>query len=321
MNARQLTDRQIWLAPMAGFTDLAFREIAKKCGVGVIVSEMVSADGLIFNREKSLEYARFTKAQRPFGIQLFGSDPEIMRRAVGVVLKEKPDFIDINMGCPVNKVVKRGAGSALMRAPDTAIEIVRAVKSELGDMPLSVKIRSGWDKERINAAEFALQIAEAGADIIVVHPRTRSQMYGGSSDWSLIKDICLKVDVPVVGNGDITNLDSARRMIEETNCDSVMIGRGSVGNPWLFGQIRDFLLTSHPKSLNYYRKIEDVEAHLRLSIEDKGAIRGLKEMRGHLAAYTKGMTGGAAVRRLINSSLDSDEILEAIRTLWINCKI
>jgi len=313
-----LTAKKIWLAPLAGYTDKSFRTICKECGADVVVSEMISADGLIFNREKSIKYAEFSEAQRPFGIQLFGSDPVTMAKAAEIILSKKPDFIDINMGCPVKKVVKRGAGSALMKTPSTAEKIVKEMKKALQgvEIPLSVKIRSGWDFHSINAVEFSEMLEQSGADLICIHPRTRSQMFSRKSDWQIIKKIKRKVKIPVVGNGDINSAEDAERMFSETDCDSVMIGRGAVGKPWIFDETKQLLLSRKIFPLSYQKKLEIISRHLMLELEEKGKIVGIKEMRKHLSAYTKGLRGGSKVRNLLNRTLDEKEIIDLMSRLY-----
>ena len=311
-----LTDKKIWLAPLAGLTDNSFRIICKKMGADVVVSEMISADGLIHNKKRSLIFADFTDFQRPFGIQLFGSDPEIMVKAAAIILGRKPDFIDINMGCPVRKVVNRGAGSALMKNPETAGKIVRKIKKILNDIPLSVKIRSGWDAQNINAVDFAKMLEQSGADMICLHPRTKMQMFSGKSDWNLIKKLRNNISIPVIGNGDIDSVSDAQKMFETTNCDSIMIGRGAIGKPWLFKEIKDFLLTGKTLPVNFTWKLELIKEHFSLSIADKGKMRAIREMRKHLSRYTKGYKNSAVVRKQINTSTDEKEIISILENLF-----
>ncbi|MCD4828127.1 MAG: tRNA dihydrouridine synthase DusB [Candidatus Cloacimonetes bacterium] len=315
----ELVDDKVWLAPLAGVTDKAFRAVCKRMGADVMVSEMVSADGLLHKPAPSLANARFDDSQRPFGIQLFGSRPDIMARALDVVLPLRPDFIDVNMGCPVKKVVNRGAGSALMREPQRAADIVRAMKNALAGagLPLSVKFRSGWDTHSVNAVEFGLRMQEAGADILVLHARTRTQMYGGKADWALIAALALAVDVPVVGNGDIWEPEDVDDMRRQTGCSAVMVGRGVMGRPWLFAQIARFRLTGQADVISCKLKVECIRDHYRMTMADKGEVTAMKEMRSHLAWYTKGYAGGAAVRRLVNRSDDREEALAAVEALLL----
>ena len=313
-----LTDKKIWLAPLAGLTDKPFRIVCKRNEADVLVTEMVSSDGLVYDYERSIRYALYTEEERPIGVQLFGSRPDVMAKACRVILQFKPDFIDINMGCPVKKVVKRGSGSALLKNPSTAVKIVQAMKDTIVSTgtPLSVKIRSGWDKNDINAVEFAQFLEEAGADMLIVHPRTTSQLYSGYSDWSVIKAVKSAVKIPVVGNGDVKSTADAIRMLEETNCDSVMIGRGALGKPWLFQEIKSYLLTGINRQLSFNVKFEIIKEHMELALKNKESERALKEMRTHLCYYTKGYKGGNKVRNLINKTNNKDEILKMIGDLY-----
>ncbi len=313
-----LTKQKIWLAPLAGFTDNAFRTICKKCGADVVVSEMVSVDGLIHNKEKSLKYLDFTDFQRPYGIQLFGSDPVIMAKGAEIALAEKPDFIDVNMGCPVKKVVKRGAGSALMNSPELAENIIKEIKNVMSktSIPLSVKIRAGWDNFNINAVEFGKRMENSGCDMICLHPRTRSQMFSGQSDWNLIKKLKEKLTIPLIGNGDINSIEDIIRMFNETGCDSVMIGRGVLGKPWIFRNIKEYFAGGEISDISWLEKMEIIKEHFMLEIENKGETKASIEMRNHFSHYTKGLPGGAKVREFINRCLNSEDVLEAIETLF-----
>ena len=315
----ELTNQKIWVAPLAGVTDKAYRAICKANGADVLVSEMVSADGLFYAKEKSLEYAQFNEKQRPFGIQIFGNDPKMMAQGAEIILQEKPDFIDINMGCPVKKVVKRGAGSALMKTPKIAMEITKAVKQVLSgtDVPLSVKFRAGWDMDSINCLEYGLMMQEAGADILCLHPRTRSQMFSGKSNWTLIKELKANVEIPVIGNGDIWNAEDAKQMFEQTGCDSIMIGRGVMGNPWIFAKIKYFLETAKILEIDNEQMLQTILQHLELAIKYKGETRALREMRSHLSNYTKGIQGGSRARKIINGSTDLETIVTTLNNLFL----
>ena len=315
-----LTKKKIWLAPLAGFTDNAFRTICKKCGADVVVSEMVSVDGLIHNKEKSLKYLDFIDFQRPYGIQLFGSDPVIMAKGTEIALEMKPDFIDVNMGCPVKKVVKRDAGSALMNSPELAENIIKKVKNVMSGtfIPLSVKIRAGWDNFNINAVEFGKRMENAGCDMICLHPRTRSQMFSGQSDWNLIKKLKEKLTIPLIGNGDINSIEDIIRMFNETGCNSVMIGRGVLGKPWIFRNIKEYFESGGISDISFLEKIQIIKKHFELEIKNKGETKALIEMRSHFSHYTKGLPGGAKVREFINRCLNSEDVLEAIETLFLS---
>ncbi|HPY97367.1 MAG: tRNA dihydrouridine synthase DusB [Candidatus Cloacimonadales bacterium] len=330
---KELTDRKIWLAPLAGFTDRYYRQIAKECGADVLVSEMVSADGLKHSINKMKPYIEFYEHERPYGVQLFGDDPDTMQVAAEKVLNyfEKlkdtvregslanamPEFIDINMGCPVKKVVKRTAGSALMREPKLAASITHAVKEvcQNYDIPLTVKIRAGWDLESINCVEFAKMQEEAGADVIAVHPRTRSQLFTGKSNWDLIRQVKEVVKVPIIGNGDINTPEDALQMLKETNCDSVMIGRGALGNPWIFQYIRKALNKEQVSQVKPIDKLPIVIKHLDL-IYSSDDPKKLYQIRSHLAHYTKGLINSAKAREIIFQSLDYGLIKETLENLF-----
>lgn len=310
----ELTHNKLWLAPLAGFTDSAFRTICKQNGADVVVTEMVSADGLVYNEDQSIKYALFEDHQRPVGIQLFGNDPEMMAKGCEIIIKLKPDFIDINMGCPVKKVVKRGAGSALMKTPEIAFEIVRNMKSVLKDTDiiLTTKIRAGWDMKSVNAVEYSIGLEEAGSEIIIVHPRTQTQMFSGKSDWNIIKKVKEAVNVPVVGNGDIFYPEDAIEMKSLTNCDSLMIGRGTYGNPWIFDSIKNFERSVNNKVISPQKKLKTILKHFELARLNKGEDVAVREMRAHLGYYTKGLRGGAEVRDKVNKSKNYNLIIEIL---------
>ena len=308
----------LWLAPLAGLTDFAFRTICKRWGADIVVSEMVSAAGLKCSYEKTVPYARFSEILRPAGVQIFGATTEIMTIGAEKIACLSPDFIDINMGCPVKKVIKRGAGSSLMQTPEVAAEIVRAVKKvcDRHNIPLTVKIRAGWDMQSRNAVDFALRMQDAGADLIIIHPRTRSQQFAGKSDWSLIKELKDSLQVPVIGNGDIINPEDAMRMKDITNCDGLMIGRGCVGKPWLFKQIKVLRETGELWNPSPDEIISTIREHYDLTIQEKGERIAILEMRTHLSAYTKGYRNSAQVRQQINLTVDKAELLALVSGLF-----
>ena len=317
MNINDLIQKKIWIAPLAGFTDYVYREILKEWGADVLVSEMVSADGLVYSPERSLPYAEFSEFQRPFGIQLFGSDPLIMAKASEIILKLKPDFIDVNMGCPVKKVVKRGAGSALMQTLQLAVKMVKEMKKVISNqIPLTVKIRAGWDEASINAQTFALSMQDSGADAIIIHPRTRSQQFSGNSDWSIIQKCKNELAIPVIGNGDIKSVEDALRMYETTNCDSIMIGRGIMGNPWLPNQIKYFISTGECKEITNKMRLQVIKKQYQmLSLRKREEIT-VKEMRAHISFYTKGLRGGSHIRNMINQERDMGRILTILEDFF-----
>ena len=310
-----LTNKKLWLAPLAGYTDAPFRYIARKCGADVLVSEMVSADGVKKNFEKFAHEVKFEDNERPFGIQLFGDNPEVMAKAAFLLSKLKPDFFDINMGCPVKKVVKRYAGSALMLKPELAEQIIKAVSSVLNDLgiPLTVKIRAGWDFDSINAVPFAQMAEASGAAAIIVHPRTRSQFFTGLSNWDIIKQVKEAVNVPVVGNGDINTTEDVVKMYEQTNCDSIMIGRGSLGKPWIFNKMKS---TNHQYSEPEAQYVFSIICeHIDKVLEHYKDPRALIPMRAHFAYYTKGYENGSKARQRIFASTDAEEIKKIMEDL------
>lgn len=285
------------LAPMAGVADRAMREMCMNYGASYCIGELTSAKGVSMNDKKSETLLYVSDAERPMGVQIFGCDPDTMAQAAVMSLKNKPDFIDINMGCPAPKVAKNGAGSALMKDPKLAANIVRAVKDAV-DIPVTVKMRSGWDSNNKNAVELALMCEDAGADAITVHGRTREQMYRPPADLDIIRDVKRAVNVPVIGNGDIFDANDAAQMLEYTQCDYVMVGRGACGAPWIFMQINAYLSETRvvhtpPVSHRMLALIKQVE----LMIKYKGEYIGIRESRKHASYYMKGLKGAATYRR------------------------
>jgi len=280
----------LFLAPMAGVTDRAFREITKPFGVGMMFTEMVSAKGLYYSSERTSELLEHSEIECPLGIQIFGSEPEIMAKIIPQALKFGGELIDINMGCPAPKIVNNGDGCALMKQPKIAEEIVRAVKS-VSPVPVTAKIRAGWSADSINAVEVAKRLEDAGVDAITVHARTREQFYSGVADWSIIADVVDNVSVPVIGNGDIKSLSDAENMIKQTGCKGVMIARFAMGNPWIFsGRI-----PAVDERLAVARR------HIELMVEYKGEFRAIKEARKVLGWYFAGLPNSAKLRREVNS--------------------
>lgn len=286
------------LAPMAGVADRAYRLMCKKYGAACLVSEMVSAKGICYSDRKTAELCTVTDIERPMGIQLFGAEPDFMSAAVEKVLRFSPDFIDINMGCPVPKVVNTGAGSALMKNIKLAAEITEAAVRAANNVPITVKLRSGWDSSSINAVEFAKAIEAAGASAIAVHGRTREQFYGGKADYSIIKQVKQTVKIPVIGNGDIINLEACRNMYDETGCDLVMIGRGSYGNPFIFREIEAFYNGEKYILPTLEERMNVMLEHIRLIIDisEKSETLAMHEARKHAAWYMNGYYGSAKFR-------------------------
>ncbi len=284
-----------FLAPMAGIADLAFRELCVQYGAAYTVSEMVSSKGLTMGDKKSAQLLTLGN-DRPAGVQIFGDDPEIMAKAAVKCLDFNPDIIDINMGCPAPKIAMNGGGASLMKKPELAYEITKAVVQSV-DIPVTVKIRKGWDDESVNAVEMAELAEKAGASAVTVHGRTRQQMYSGSVDFDIIAQVKKAVGIPVIANGDIKDEQSAAIMLEKTNADAIMIGRGALGNPWVFSKINAYLdecrVLPEP---SVTQKMAVMLKHIQKIIEYKGEYTAMREARHHAAYYTKGMRGGAKLR-------------------------
>ena len=302
------------LAPMAGVADRAFREICCQFGAGYTVTEMVSAKGLCMCDRKSRELLKISDIERPCAPQLFGDDPEFMAKAAVKTLAFNPEIIDINMGCPAPKIAGNGGGSALMKQPELAEKIVEAVVKAV-DIPVTVKMRIGWDDENINCVDLAKRCENAGAAALTVHGRTKVQMYSPPVRPEYISDVREAVSIPVIGNGDICSPADALRMINETNCDGIMVGRACMGDPWIFGKIRaaiegkDFV----PPTDEEFRAT--ILEQIKLMIENKGKYIAVREARKHLSWYTKGRYGSAALRDKINKVESAEEIFEIVKKI------
>jgi len=304
---------QIVIAPMAGVTNQAFRLIAKEFGAGLLYSEMVSDKGLDYKNKKTLDMLAVDPAERPLALQVFGGEAESMVEAAKWIDEHTDaDIIDINMGCPVNKVVKNDAGSKLMQNPEKVSEIVSAIVNAV-KKPVTVKIRSGWDSLHINAVDIAKRAEAAGCSAIAIHGRTRSQMYAGKADWDIIRQVKAAVSIPVIGNGDVTTPEEARRMLEETGCDAVMIGRGLLGNPWLVKQTVNYLATgSYEKTIPLAEKRAQILAHLTNLTTLKCEKIAVLEMRTHAAWYIIGLRNSGAVKDQINRAKTTMELKKII---------
>ncbi|MBR5228913.1 MAG: tRNA dihydrouridine synthase DusB [Firmicutes bacterium] len=303
-------DNPYFLAPLAGITDGPFRRICKKFGAGAVYSEMISAKGLYYNDQVTEKLLKIYDDETPLIYQIFGSDPSAMAYAADILSSRKNCMIDINMGCPVPKVVKSGDGSALLKNPELVSEVVEAVVKK-ARKPVTVKIRIGWDENHINAVEIAKRIEDAGAAAIGVHGRTRTQMYSGTADRSVIRQVKESVSIPVIGNGDIFGVDSCQSMFEETGCDAVMIARGALGNPWIFRS----LLEGKDYVPSRRERVDIIKEHFGLLLEEKGEYVAVRSMRKHIGWYVKGLPGAVAVRRNLNQLEDASDIMVGLERL------
>ena len=305
---------RIVLAPMAGISNTSYRKIIKEMGAGLIYAEMVSDKAIMYSNEKTFDLLKMDDVERPISQQIFGSDKESFVTAAKIIEERmKPDIIDINMGCPVPKVAVRAqAGSALLKDPEKIFEIVSAVVNAVS-VPVTVKIRSGWDEKHINAVEVAKVCEEAGAKAIAIHARTRAQGYSGKADWNIIKQVKEAVSIPVIGNGDVTSPELAKEMIDYTGCDAVMIGRGVLGNPWLIKECVEFLEKGTKiQPVSFIEKVEMMKRHYKLLLEDKCEKAALLEIRSFIIWYLKGMPKSKEIKNKICQSKTSEEMFSII---------
>ncbi|MBU5308253.1 tRNA dihydrouridine synthase DusB [Clostridioides mangenotii] len=304
---------RVFLAPMAGVTDLAFRLICKEKGCDLLYTEMINAKALCYDDEKTKKMLNIRDEEHPISVQIFGSDPDYMGRATEILNEYPNEILDINMGCPAPKVVKNGDGSALMKNPKQAGVVLKAVVNN-STKPVTLKIRKGWDDNSINALEIAKIAEDAGISAIAVHGRTREQYYSGVADWDIIKQVKETVKIPVIGNGDVFDIKAAIKMLDKTGCDAIMIGRGSQGNPWIFNQINSYLdsgiIVPEP---SVEEKISTAINHLNLALEEDGEYVAVREMRKHIAWYLKGLKKSARLRDEINKIESYEEVVAKLK--------
>lgn len=311
----------IVLAPMAGISNSAYRRIIKEMGADLIYAEMVSDKAIVYDNKKTLDLLKMDDSERPIAQQIFGSDKEsFVQAAIQIEKTMSPDIIDINMGCPVPKVALRAqAGSALLKDPEKVYEIVKSVK-EAVHVPVTVKIRSGWDEAHINAVEIARICERAGASAIAVHARTRAQGYTGKADWKIIRKVKESISIPVIGNGDVTCVDDFIRMQKETGCDAVMIGRGVLGNPWLIRQIKEYLESGKVMTNPTFKeRIDMIRRHYELLLEDKPEKLASLEIRSHAIWYLKGMPNSSEIKNKICAAKSAEEIFDILQDYYNTC--
>ena len=305
-------DNEVFLSPMAGVTDLPFRTICKEKGCGMLYTEMINAKALCYDDENTKKMLNLEDDGHPVAVQIFGSDPEYMGKAASIMNQYTNDILDINMGGPAPKVIKNGDGSALMRNPKLAAEVLTAVVKN-SKKPVTLKIRKGWDDNSVNALEIAKIAEECGISALAIHGRTREQFYSGKADWDIIAEIKQSINIPVIGNGDVFDVQDAVNMLEKTKCDAIMIGRGSQGNPWIFNRINHYMKTGEvlPEP-TLEEKISTAIKHMNLAVAEHGEYVAVREMRKHIGWYLKGLKNSAKYRDQINKITDYKEVISML---------
>lgn len=303
----------VFLAPMAGVTDIIFRGICKDMGCGLVYTEMISAKALYYGSENTKELLKVSHKESPVAVQIFGSEPLVMAKACDYFNDNKDIcIVDINMGCPAHKIVKNGDGSALMKNPKLAADIVREVK-RASTKPVTVKFRKGFDSSNINAVEFAKRIEDAGADAVTVHGRTREQMYEGKADWNIIGEVKEQLSIPVIGNGDVFSAEDALKIRKQTQCDGIMVARGSMGNPWIFREINQALKGEIIVKPSVKEKIDLCIDHLKLAVDYYGEAKAVREMRKNIAWYLKGLKNSTDIKNKVNYESDAGKVMEILK--------
>ena len=312
-------DNRVFLSPMAGVTDLPFRLICKEQDCGMLYTEMVNAKALCYDDQNTKKMLKIEEEEHPVAIQIFGSDPEYMGGAAKILNSYPNEILDINMGCPAPKVVKNGDGSALLKNPELAAKVLKAVVGN-SEKPVTLKIRKGWDDTCINAVEIAKIAEDCGISAIAIHGRTREQYYSGKADWDVIRQVKENVSIPVIGNGDVFEVEDAINMLNQTNCDAIMIGRGAQGNPWIFKRIKHYMQTGEilPEP-TLEEKINTAKKHLKLAVEEHGEYVAVREMRKHIAWYLKGLRNSARVRDEINKIESYEEVVNKLESYMQDC--
>ena len=312
-------DNRVFLSPMAGVTDLPFRLICKEQDCGMLYTEMVNAKALCYDDQNTKKMLKIEEEEHPVAIQIFGSDPEYMGGAAKILNSYPNEILDINMGCPAPKVVKNGDGSALLKNPELAAKVLKAVVGN-SEKPVTLKIRKGWDDTCINAVEIAKIAEDCGISAIAIHGRTREQYYSGKADCERIRQVKENVSIPVIGNGDVFEVEDAINMLNQTNCDAIMIGRGAQGNPWIFKRINHYMQTGEilPEP-TLEEKINTAKKHLKLAVEEHGEYVAVREMRKHIAWYLKGLRNSARVRDEINKIESYEEVVNKLESYMQDC--